>query len=121
MRLRFWSPATLFAAWVGALALVLLSQLLSALVMPRAWEFFWLLPVDDWRLASAVGFVGRLWLGVWRERPFEAFSLTVVALLLAFTLGWLTGQVVRLGWHVAVGRRAVDVAPRPTTGRGAPR
>jgi hypothetical protein len=102
-----WSFTTLLRAWLGALGLVVLSQILSALIVPRSWEFFWLLPMSGTGRIAVSHAAISVWLGLWRQRPFEAFSVSIVLLLLTFTAAWIVVWLWRAGHHTIITRRAV--------------
>jgi hypothetical protein len=107
MQHPIWAFTTLLRVWLGALGLILLSQILSALFLPRSWEFFWLLPMSGTGPMAVFHAVIAVWLGLWRQRPFEAFSITIVLLLLALTAAWFVAWLWRAGHHAIVTHRAV--------------
>jgi len=107
MQIPSWSAATLLRVWLGALAAIVLAQLISAAVYPRQWEFFWLLPIAGRGPLAILRLALSVWLGLWQQRPWEALSLTIVLLASLFTLAWLTLWLVRVGHHAYITDRAV--------------
>ena len=107
MQIPSLSGATLLRVWLGALAAIVVAQLISAAVYPRHWEFFWLLPIAGRGPLAVLRAAISVWFGLWQQRPFEALSLTIVLLASLFTLAWLTLWVVRVGHHAYIAERAI--------------
>ena len=107
MIVRLSSVRALLYAWLAALALIVVAQLMSAALMPRGWRFFWLIPVEGTSPLALARVLGSMWLGLWNQRPFEAFSLTIMLLVLAFTVAWLLIRLWLAGQQVIIARRAV--------------
>lgn len=103
---RLWTVTALGYAWLVAVLAIAVSQGLSAALMPRAWEFFWLVPVDSASPLAMAHVVGSAWLGLWRQRPFEAFSVTVLLLLLAYSVLWLVARLWAVGHRANIAKSA---------------
>ena len=104
---RLWTISTLGYAWLWAAIAIAVSQAMSAILMPRSWEFFWLIPVDWASPLAMARVIGTAWIALWGQRPFEALTLTVFLLLLAFTLVWVVARLGAAGHHAIITRRAV--------------
>lgn len=95
MRPSIWSSRTLLWAWLVALGLVALSQTLSALLFPRSWDFAVAVWTNGSGITESLGVARRVWLELWRQRPFDAVAVAALMAVLAFTAVWAP---VRL-WH----------------------
>ena len=106
MQIPSWSAGTLLRVWLGAVAAIVVAQLLSAAIYPRQWEFFWLLPIAGRGPSAILRAAVAVWLGLWQERPLEAFSVTIVLFASLFTLAWLALWIVQAWHHADIAGRA---------------
>lgn len=89
MRLWIWSFRTLLWAWLVAVGLVALTQILNALLFPRRWDFAVAVWTNGTGTAEALSVARRVWLQLWRQRPFDAIAVAVLMAVLAFTAVWV--------------------------------
>lgn len=89
MRRSIWSFRALLWSWLAAVGLIVLTQIISAVLFPRRWDFAVAVWTDGTGTAESLGVARRIWLELWRQRPFDALGIAVLFAVLMFTAVWI--------------------------------